>query len=82
MTVYWSYMWISAEGCVRSREGGCMNGPRIESYEFGRMAIDGKAYTKDLILLPDRILDGWWRQEGTYFTRPTWKWSSRLSWIS
>jgi hypothetical protein len=41
-----------------------MNGPRIESYEFGRMVIDGKAYTKDLILLPGRILDGWWRQEG------------------
>lgn len=41
-----------------------MNGPRIESYEFGRMVIDGKTYTKDLIILPGRILDGWWRQEG------------------
>jgi hypothetical protein len=41
-----------------------MNRPRIESYEFGRMVIDGKAHTKDLILLPGRTLDGWWRQEG------------------
>jgi hypothetical protein len=38
--------------------------PRIESYEFGRMVIDGKDYTRDLIILPGRILEGWWRQEG------------------
>ena len=37
---------------------------QIESYQFGRIVIDGQAYTADLILLPDRILDGWWRQEG------------------
>jgi hypothetical protein len=28
------------------------------------MVIDGKTYTQDLIILPDRILDGWWRQQG------------------
>ena len=37
---------------------------KIESYEFGHIVIDGQAYKADLILLPDRILDGWWRQEG------------------
>jgi hypothetical protein len=37
---------------------------KIESYRFGRLVVDGQAYTTDLILLPDRILDGWWRQEG------------------
>jgi hypothetical protein len=37
---------------------------KIESYEFGRIVIDGQTYTADLILLPDRILTGWWRQEG------------------
>jgi hypothetical protein len=36
----------------------------IESYSFGRLVVEGQAYTADLILLPDRILDGWWRQEG------------------
>jgi hypothetical protein len=41
-----------------------MDRPRIESYAFGRMVIDGKTHTKDLILLPSRILEGWWRQEG------------------
>jgi hypothetical protein len=37
---------------------------QIESYRFGHLVVDGQAYTADLILLPDRILDGWWRQEG------------------
>jgi hypothetical protein len=25
--------------------------------------IDGKNYTRDVIILPDRVLDGWWRKE-------------------
>ena len=37
---------------------------KIEAYAFGRMVVDGQAYTADLILLPDRIVEGWWRQEG------------------
>jgi hypothetical protein len=36
----------------------------IESYHFGRMAIDGRTFTADLIILPDRILTNWWRKEG------------------
>lgn len=36
----------------------------IDSYEFGHIVVDGQAYDADLILLPDRILDGWWRQQG------------------
>jgi hypothetical protein len=36
----------------------------IESYEFGEMVIDGKRYTSDLIIFPERIVDGWWRKEG------------------
>lgn len=36
----------------------------IDSYEFGRIVVDGRAYTQDLILLPDGIQDSWWRQEG------------------
>lgn len=28
------------------------------------MVIDGQTYTEDLIILPERIVDGWWRQEG------------------
>lgn len=36
----------------------------IESYRFGEMIIDGKAYRADLIVYPDRIDAGWWRKEG------------------
>jgi hypothetical protein len=37
---------------------------KIDSYAFGRIVVDGRAYTADLILLPDRVVEGWWRQEG------------------
>ncbi len=36
----------------------------IDSYEFGKIVIDGKKYTKDIIILPDRIFDNWWRKSG------------------
>jgi hypothetical protein len=36
----------------------------IEAYEFGRIVVDGQTYTADLILLPDRVQDNWWRREG------------------
>lgn len=38
--------------------------PCIQDYRFGRMVVDGQAYTRDLILLPDRVLANWWREEG------------------
>jgi hypothetical protein len=36
----------------------------IDSYQFGTVVVDGRAYTQDLILLPDGIQESWWRQEG------------------
>ncbi len=36
----------------------------IESYSFGSMVIDGKEYTNDLIIYPERIKSPWWRREG------------------
>ena len=36
----------------------------IESYSFGRIMIDGKEYTHDVIIFPDHINSGWWRLEG------------------
>jgi len=41
-----------------------MSAPKIESYRFGFIRIDGKTHTKDLIILPDRVVAGWWRQQG------------------
>jgi len=38
--------------------------PIIESYSFGRIVIDGRKYTSDVILFPDRVNDSWWRREG------------------
>lgn len=37
---------------------------RIEHYSFGRIRIEGKEYTSDVIIYPDRVKDGWWRKEG------------------
>jgi hypothetical protein len=28
------------------------------------MVVDGKRHTKDLILLPDRVISNWWREMG------------------
>lgn len=40
----------------------------ISQYDFGRIVVDGKEYNSDLIILPDRIIDEWWRQEGHRLT--------------
>ncbi|MEE8402920.1 MAG: MTH938/NDUFAF3 family protein [Candidatus Hydrothermarchaeaceae archaeon] len=36
----------------------------IESYDFGRIVIDGRTYTRDVLIFPDRVLGSWWRKEG------------------
>jgi len=36
----------------------------IEDYEFGRITIDGTTYTSDVIIYPDHVDGGWWRNEG------------------
>jgi hypothetical protein len=38
--------------------------PRIEEYRFGRIVVDGEEQTRDLIVLPDRVVTGWWRADG------------------
>lgn len=39
--------------------------PLIASYSFGRIEIDHKAYSNDIIILPDgSIISPWWRKEG------------------
>jgi hypothetical protein len=38
--------------------------PRIEGYGFGRVTVDGREETKDVIVLPGRVVRGWWRREG------------------
>ncbi len=37
---------------------------RLERYSFGRVTVDGEEHTRDLIVLPDRVVSDWWRREG------------------
>lgn len=36
----------------------------IDSYSFGRISVNQKTYSKDVIIFPDRVQDNWWRKEG------------------
>jgi len=36
----------------------------IDSYEFGRIVIDGVTYTSDCLLLGDSVQADWWREQG------------------
>jgi len=36
----------------------------IDSYDFGRITIDGKRYSTDILVFPDKVKAGWWRKEG------------------
>ena len=37
---------------------------RITAYDFGRIEIDGRSYTSDVIIALDRVFSPWWRREG------------------
>jgi hypothetical protein len=37
---------------------------RLQDYRFGRLTVDGHEHTRDLIVLPDRVVADWWRREG------------------
>ena len=41
-----------------------MSQPRIKHYDFGVIVINGDKYTRDVIILPDKIISNWWRLEG------------------
>src|SRR5260370_38716273 len=36
----------------------------LEQYSFGRLLVDGREHTHDVIVLPDRVLANWWRRDG------------------
>jgi len=36
----------------------------IEDYSFGKIVIDGEHYNNDVILLGEKVIDGWWRETG------------------
>ncbi len=36
----------------------------IDSYHFGEIVINGKQYSSDVVIFPDRVKDDWWRKTG------------------
>lgn len=42
---------------------------KIDSYSFGRIVINKKTYTSDVIIYPNRVDGSWWRKEG-HLLRP------------
>jgi hypothetical protein len=38
--------------------------PRLEGYRFGRLVVDGDEQTRDVIVLPERVVTNWWRADG------------------
>lgn len=39
---------------------------KITHYSFGKITVDGKTYTSDVIIYPGRVDASWWRKEGHY----------------
>jgi hypothetical protein len=37
---------------------------RVDGYRFGRVLVEGTEQTRDVIVLPDRVVSNWWREEG------------------
>jgi len=40
----------------------------IDSYNFGQIVINGRKYTSDIIIFPDRVQSDWWRDESHKLT--------------
>jgi hypothetical protein len=36
----------------------------IDDYQFGRIVLDGREHSRDVILLPGRVVTNWWRKDG------------------
>ncbi len=37
---------------------------RVEHYRFGHVVVDGQEETRDVIVLPHRVVRNWWRADG------------------
>jgi len=42
----------------------------LSNYEFGRININGKNYTSDLIVSRGKVIPNWWREEGHLLQLP------------
>ncbi|HEY3022408.1 MAG TPA: hypothetical protein VGK11_02095 [Actinomycetota bacterium] len=37
---------------------------KIRDYRFGYVVVEGQQETRDLIMLPRRVVRNWWRRDG------------------
>ena len=37
---------------------------KIQDYRFGRVVVEGQPETRDLIVVPGRVVRSWWRRDG------------------
>jgi hypothetical protein len=44
--------------------------PHIDGYRFGRIEIDGTAFTRDVLIVGGRVVAPWWRQAGGHVFAP------------
>jgi hypothetical protein len=40
----------------------------IDSYQFGKIVINGKAYSSDCLIISDSVQPNWWRKQGHLLT--------------
>jgi hypothetical protein len=36
----------------------------IDDYSFGRIKVNGRIYTSDIMIIDGRVVDSWWRKAG------------------
>jgi hypothetical protein len=36
----------------------------LEDYSFGTLRVDGEEHRRDVIVLPTRVVEDWWRRDG------------------
>jgi hypothetical protein len=41
-----------------------MTAPKIDTFKFGQVVVNGTLHTKDVIILPEQVIGNWWRKQG------------------
>jgi hypothetical protein len=54
---------VTRGGCGHPRRRWALIA-RITHYSFGRIVIDGTEHTRDVIILPEKVVGNWWRKDG------------------
>jgi hypothetical protein len=52
------------DGCDKIQYEEIRKQMTIGHYSFGRITVDGKTYTSDVIIYPEKVDSSWWRKEG------------------